>query len=375
MVHKSVIRSTFLRWSVIVAALILIFAGSVKWRSTLMPEDVSIPTPVAPTPNARDYYNAAEAMIVDDAAVESALSNEHIDAGMKSAAGMSSWIPTNRLLTLPEKDRLAAENQPAIARLHEGMKYSYLAPVGSLMGQVAVEERGLDFSFVAPVRRPSAAGFPNFFRDQLMARLLAFEGRTRAAHGDWDGSADYYIEAMKLGGDITHESALDAYAVGITCQDIVRKYCSETVAHLSAAKARQTAGRLEAIDVGMEAPDAMIQEEKWLMQAWLLDLFRQKDWRQSIIFNASAMDESDTAPSAHVRLLHQYLLGVESPREAYDVFSQYMDHVASTARLPWPLQRTARRPAAPPDIVNKFLVNDAVFKQTVFESIASLALA
>jgi len=334
MTKKSVVPTLFRRWSFILAMLILVFAGYLKWNSSLMPDHVNIPTQVTPRPNAREAYTAAEAMLVDAVAADCANSNTLVAASSEANEKLSSWIPTKRLLTLAEKDRVLAENAGAFAKLHQAMKYPY--PMSQ------------DRSF--------AALFPYFSKDRQMARILSLQGQVRAQHGDWDGAIESYLDAMKIGGDVAHDGTLIGSLVGFACQAIGRRHCQSVIAHLSTDIARQAAHRLEAIDDSLPSPDRMLQMEEWFTQGSLLDLFRRKNWRRQFMYLMSSDNQDSSSNLSPGFLLAKFWLDIESPREVYRIYSGYMDEEVSIARLSWPAQKTARQPKLPTDPMCRVLV-------------------
>ncbi|HEY3332671.1 MAG TPA: hypothetical protein VGK19_21750 [Capsulimonadaceae bacterium] len=330
-------RSKLVRKGVIAVALLLAVAGGTQWYRSQMPVNVHLPKPTVPSPNARDYYTAAGLLLVDRGVVGYAVDSKPIGSATKfgeADALRSKWVPTGRALTLTEKDRLVAENQAALAKLREGMRYSYC------------DASPASFNTL----------FPHYSYDRAMARLLSLEGQTLAAHGKWDDAAGAYLDTVKLGGDITKGPVLIGTLVGISCQKVGRLHCYDVVGHLSASTARYNSRRLESIDAAMPDAGEVLAGEERFTQGSLLELFRSRDWRKAFIVGSPGDESQPYSVTATWRLQ------MESPRVAYDGYTRYMDQSVARARLPWPQQLATSVPPMPDDPLNYWLL--PVFART-----------
>lgn len=98
------IAKNALTWDVWAALAILVFTGVAKWHSSQMPVNAKVPTPVMPSPNARDYYNHAAAMERDSVQVDWACERPMDSSGVPKSITND---PTKgyHVFTLAEKDK------------------------------------------------------------------------------------------------------------------------------------------------------------------------------------------------------------------------------------------------------------------------------
>jgi hypothetical protein len=319
------------KWYVI-AALVIIAAGvAARLRADAMPEKIVIPTAVMPHPNARDCYEAADALLRDTDVVGWALgAPTPLTPGVdpKRAADPKSGY---HVFTLAEKDKLVAENQPAIAKLHEGMKHAYM--------QQASRSFDVFYPFLA--------------KDRSMARLLALDAQTKTAHGDWAGAMTAELDCIKLGSDVPHGSNLIGSLVGIAIEAIGRRNAADAVDHLTAPQASAAARRMAAIDANEVPWSQAMQEEEWCDQSTLQKLFADPHWRAKWAGETQS-GGADSNASSHPTV--SIALSMESPKTAFDNCTHFMNAVVKQAKLSWPAQRAAAPPPMPTDPVNKDLV-------------------
>lgn len=264
---------------------------------------VSIPTPRLPSPNAFDFYVAAGNAVVDDKKIGFAVSRHP--------------APGDPIYSLAEKDALVAANAGPLKTLRQGFAYPYLNP---------------------PARSFDAL-FPYFAKERGLARLLSLEGQTKAAHGDWNGAASSYLDAMQMGEEIPHGSVLIGVLVGIACQAIGRRPMWETVNYLDAGGAKAAARRLETITARHFPYASTLQEEKWLGQAGLMEVFAKPGWRgPNGLWGGDGSGEDGRMVPA-LRLQLQFV----SKRRIMDGYTGYLDKIIANARQPY-----AAHPADPP---------------------------
>jgi hypothetical protein len=336
------------RWYVVAALAIVAFAAVVRLQASIMPDAVSVPTPTMPSPNARGYYTAARALERDPSLVDFAVSG--LTAVPPGVDPKLAADPMNgyHVFTLAERDRLVAENVPAIAKLHEGMTYAYMQPPMRSFHDVI----------------PYLAG------DRSMARLLSTVGQTRAAHGDWAGAMDAYLDCIKLGSDDHRGAEIIGMLVGIACEAIGRKHAGDAIDHLTSTQARSDAVRLQQIEAN-ETPVAQnLQDEEWFTQSSLQKLFADPHWRTWVTGNTN--QESDTPSDDGEGILDKIALHAESPRVAFDNYTRYMNEAISQSKLSWPAQLAAVKPELPSDPMNRILL--PLFAQACYKQYATVAL-
>jgi len=256
------------RWPIRFALLIIAAAGIAKWQSSWLPTDVVVPVQAlpAPSPNARDYFTDAGKLIrgpVDLAVYANPGGTPQQRADITSGY---------HVFTLAETDKLVAENLPAFQKLKQGLKFQYIDK----------PYRSLDQKYP-----------PVYYRK--LARAMKVAGADRGAHGDWNGAANYYIESMELGSDITHGSDLTGLLVSFACEAIGRnKGASTIVDHLDAEQAEAAAQRIAALDSGRSPLYAAITKQRISGQAILLQYFKKPNWRQALLDDSDAVDSPNT---------------------------------------------------------------------------------
>jgi len=291
--------------------------GGLWWNAAMKTPHVVIPTPTLPTPNAFDFYVKASDAIVK----------------YKEIGDASGTKPTV-VLDLAHRKALVQPNLGAIGTLHQGFAYPYVNP---------------------PVRSLETL-FPYYAKFRGMARLLSMQGKIRSEEGDWSGAMESDLDAMRIGADIPHGSVLIGQLVGIACQAIGRRPMWNSVDRLTAAQSRSAAMRLESImDRQVPFADTM-QEEKWLGQSTLLELFN--DPKKTAAFLA-AVSESDSeasqkTPAANPNVGVLFYLTHSKSRIMRD-YTTWMDKSAGIARQPYGLHLPS--PPVPDDPLNKVLVD------------------
>ncbi len=286
-------------------------AAAVAWHANRMPDAKPVPPALMPSPNARDFYTAAGAKLVDESAVGFAIANKPIEP-LKSFATATktdaAWIPTGRVLTVAEKDRILTENSTALATIRQGFRYPYLAP--------------LPTSFTTLL--------PYYSKDRSLAKLLSLEGQTRAEEGRYGEAINAYIDAIKIGTDLPHDAPLIGALVGYACQAIGRRYAGECVSHLSAPDALMAAHRMEKLDATTQSAAKTMEDEARGTEASLLTFFKDRDWRNSLVTMIQSDENPGLSPGYRLPLLF------ESPKDAYDSYAAYMNLSIAITRLPWP---------------------------------------
>jgi hypothetical protein len=109
---------------VIVGLLIILSAVVTRIRAGELPQAISIPSPILPSPNARDTFNAAEALEKDGNEVNTAQS-PRTDSPPPSENindPKSAW----HIFSMHDKLKLIAENQPSIEKMRKGLSQESL---------------------------------------------------------------------------------------------------------------------------------------------------------------------------------------------------------------------------------------------------------
>lgn len=285
-----------------------------------------------PAVNARDYYIAATNALVDNAKIEYAVSpwNPRSPHGIGSS-------PDDHFYSLAAKEKLVAENAPALSLLHQGFQYPYEEP---------------------PVQSFSTT-FPPYQHIRQLARFLSLDGQVKAAQGSWAGAVNADLDAVQLGETLPHGAGLLGMLVGAACQAIGRKHAWETVPHLNSPESRAAARRLETIRAAHVPFADTMQEEKWGTQSSLREIMAQPDWADQLIptiygYNSFSSNPPQspkiwaerTASKAYVQLIGK--------RRILASNAQWMDEAIAQARQPYAAHLTL--PPLPNDLVNQMLL-------------------
>lgn len=288
--------------------------GAVWWR--LVKEDPipRRPAVAIPNPNAHDFYVAA---------ARARVGAKQIDTVMKAPTA-----PKN-----PQEEQALQQLEAAIRKegrafqlMHQGFAYDY--------------------------RNPSSvsSNFTDFTLFRSLARLVAMQSRVRAARGDWGGAMESALDAVRLGEDIPHGSALMGELVGIACQSIGQRPAWESLDHLSAAQARGDARRLEAILERHSSFAEIMEDERWFELDELQKMFRKITVRNALTaVNDLGYDQSP--PAERYRMALQLLYGKK--QIMHDCLT-YMDQMIALGRQPY--GRHPSPPSMPTDPVNQMVL-------------------
>ena len=248
--RKRVPWSHWDRLLMIVLGLILILVvGFGLWSHALEENPVvSVPEPQMPNPNAYDDFQAAGYAIV-----------KYVKP-VKAAGG-----PAAPPLTLSDEAQWVRLNPAPLQLVRAGLTHPYLRP---------------------PIRSFDTM-LPEYAQARTLARLLAWQGELRAAHGDRAGAMDADLDAVQLGEMLPHGATLLGPRVGSECEDAGRHGTWAAVARLNAPQARAAARRLEQIRRLHVPFSATLQEQKWFGQAALSERMRQRNWRFTLLRDLS----------------------------------------------------------------------------------------
>lgn len=288
-------------WLVGVCLLLLVSIGI--WRVFHRPQlTVAIPPPSPmPHPNAFDY----DLMAGEE---------------LKSSGGVWGAFGIYRLAHDPPPamvDKVLADNQGILDRLHEGFHYAYQSPPIR--------------SFKHPIDQ--------YYADANgLGALLRLSADRCAARGDWPGAVNAYLDAMRLGIDMAHQAPWTGVECGIRIQMPARQYIWQALDHLNATQARAAMARMHDLIQQQVSLADMLQEEKWAMQASLLGLFNDADWRQELWIMTAGGPWPDTRNAVYRWLdPHQKWVfrEMKTPRQVMDAYSAVMDAMIAQARRPY----------------------------------------
>jgi hypothetical protein len=277
---RSVMKRPFLvLWLFLVGSIFLTAGILLRPYFFHLQPSLVVPTPAMPRHSAFDVYEAASRQMV-------------YEATSRQMQGQAQLSSLDRLSPAQEAD-LVQKNVATLKTLRLGLPLPYQPP---------------------PARSINDK-FPYYQQQRSLARLLAAEGRVRAAHGDWSGAAQSDLDSIQLGTQIVQGSPLIGCLVGLACEAIGRRALWTTVPHLNAAEARTASQRLLALQANQVPFAETLQEEKW--------------------FGVASMQEQLRLPP--LQKYPQFLKSI--PLSNY---AQYMDQLIANARQPY-----AAHPAEP----------------------------
>jgi len=246
---------------------LLSLVSLVPWRLSAADFTPNIPPPPKqPVPNARELYIAANQKVIHPQVIFNRYTYNYEDINDMAQAGLQPGVgtmPDRGIMPVPPLEtmqEITRANQPALDLLRKGFDVEYCE----------VPCRSFDTQF------PHNAQFRN------LTRALVADGYTRSCSGDWAGGMKSYLDGMRLGADPPHGGVYISMLVGIAIQSIARQPAWENVPHLSTAEAGIAAHRLETI-MARHVPVAdIVWEDKWSMEAGLLELLQKPDWRETL---------------------------------------------------------------------------------------------
>lgn len=281
-------RSRNRLWPLVAAGVIMLPAAGWWWLNLDPVIDRTLDP--LPSPNAFDFFVAAGEMLVDADGISAALSSAPKPRGAERT---------------PEQlqDALRA-SAPALATLRAGMKHEYAHP---------------------PVTSFDTL-LPHLARFRSLARLLAFESRSRREEGDLTGALDSALDGLEYGTQIGSDGPLIGLLVGMACESIARPQAWAAAELVDGPTAAAAARRLEAVEAG-RAPFAGVIEDEWRWsRLGLMSFFEQPDWRWK--FTDFVDGGEATRPT------FAYLLVNE--RRTMRLYDDYFTRYLAAARLPYP---------------------------------------
>jgi hypothetical protein len=276
------------------------------WMRTLNnPPTATIPLPTLPNPNAYDTYVSAASLVTG-------AGNTNLQT-----APLAQQIP------------VVQQNAAALQELRRGFSQPFLSPPRR--------------SLRNPVDFPAQAGF----RD--LARLLSLEGKVYEGQGNRGAAAQSYLDCIRLGLDAPRGGVMISTLVGLACEAIGRRRLWELSERLDAPDARAAAKRLEQMAASRNPFAETMREEKWLTQAWLLEMMAQQN-TFSIAGDILKMSNK-TQPQTWKA---SFILLTRGKKRIFNDYSTYADAlIAETAK---PYSPTPSTLSAPDDPINQLTV-------------------
>lgn len=303
---------TIVGFALTMVALLLLF----WWHNAMVDPDVKIPTHAMPANNAYDGYVSAGNKTVNDGQVGYAISTVHTNSDVN-----------DHEYTLAAKQKLVVQNSAALQTLRAA----------------------LPNEFMHPQMRSYNSVFPELAGCRRLARLLELEAQTMEAKGDWNGALSSLLDAIKMGEEMPRGSPMIGRLVGEAVQAIGRVSSWQVIDHLDAKQAKAAANRMEAILSRHVSYTAILQEEKWGVQASMKEMFRDPKLASQLV------SQNTNAPNPSIsNALSPLFFLIYSKRRILQNYTNYMDGLIANSRQPYAAHPPD--PPAPNDPVNQVMV-------------------
>jgi len=279
---------------------------------------VSIPTPAMPEPNALNAYLNAYSLIVPSiytpAGSHPSLTVDRI--GECIHAGKIGPVPRWGAGAAPPRmsdmQALLAKNAPVIAKVQQGFACEYMNTPARSFSQLP----------------------PYYAKMRGLTRVLVADGDVKCASGDWDDGADRYLDIMRVGSDIPRGGPMIAMLIGVAIQSIGRWELWPALDHVSGAGARISAQRLEAMATRQVSYAEVLQEEKYLTQAALMEMFNTPNWRSAkTLESLLGLEGKGTRVS---RAVNTIWMQTVNKRAVMRNYSKNIDALIAVAKKPYP---------------------------------------
>lgn len=298
-------RRTGMRRLIGAAVIVVIIFGAVAlWFASVssLPA-VKIPTPVMPSPNAYDYYEAAGKAVKDGELLRYASDDRPRPKG--------SYYPGNhdRIYSLAEKEALLKKNSAALKTHRQGLTCRYMSP---------------------PIRTFDAAGGDLRYLYDL-TYLLLLDGQVKAKLDDWNGAVGSWLDAMHLGTEFQRGSPMEGKLYGNRLQAMGRKNVWEAVDHLTANEAKSAARRLEQMISSRVTYAEALTEEKWATTASLINLCEKSGYHGFAPYFQHTIPSTN---SVQGKIAYTYL-AVQNRKKVIRAYMERMDKGIANARQPY----------------------------------------
>ena len=304
--------------------------------SNIMPS-LHIPNPAMPEQNAFDRFVKAGDLLQDEKVIK------RITAAQLKGEGKD---------PLPENtDALISKNEKAISLVQEGLAYPYLNP---------------------PIRSVKTE-LPYYAKFREISRLMNLKGRCEARRGDYDSALQSWLDGMQMGAMIPRGSCIIGMLVGFACEAVSRRpMWRENVEILGVAQTRKAIARLEAIQAQRVSYAETLQQEKWTLQASLMEIFDRaetfKDEDEAKSKKSDGKKTSNNEPNEKdERMMYGVLWTIIGKGRVLNNVTSYMDQLTENARKPYALHLPT--PKLPFDPISRILL--PVFDQTQVRAVNS----
>ena len=224
----------------------------------------------------------------------------------------------------PEADPISDKKVATDAKAR-GKRYSLarrMAWMNANAKTFALFEEAQQTPFLAPASRAFDARMPALTKLRQLARDKSAQSNTLWMRGDYSGAFEVNLDTIQMGHEIRRGGRLIHGLVGIAVAAIGRGNSGDTVERLNAAQCKSAARRLEKLLATRWKLEQNLTEEKWALQAGLMERFEESDWRESFA-------PGKRSPLAFLRI-HTI-----SKQQLIDGVGATIDREIANARLPY----------------------------------------
>lgn len=332
------------------AFVVLITLFTIWWHwSNAMPR-VTIPSPIMPNPNARDYYlKALRAFVPYQVTTPNGTASfrywdlrdqvERNDPAFGKGPGITVLTKDGRgQPSLADLQGLSQANAPAFAAFHAGFHYDYREPAFR--------------SFSTP--------WEGRTRLLTLELYLSVDERTKRMSGDWYGAANDAIDGIRLGVDSPHGALISSLYASQAFQKDGQDSLTQSIDHLNAAQARAVTRRLEQVVHHRITFADALQEEKWGAQAALLEIFHDANWRQKLIHH---YDQGYQGYKGFDLAKFYASIYITSKRQILNDYTRYLDAEIAIAKQPYATAVSIPAPPEPKNSIARLSVcNDGKYR-------------
>lgn len=349
--EKWCLRATFVSGALLIAA-------PIWWNRHNDDVVVAFPLVTMPSPNARDYFQAAAQKTVCDRQIEYSM-RDYVapdefpvlpktllpTSPQNGPAPSAAKMPTQkRAYTADEKRRLLQFNAPALKTLRDGFAYHFLQPPA--------------FKDTTP-----GGSWTDFRAQRHLSSLLRLKSQLQQAHGDWSGALQSSLDGMRLGTDIRRGGTTICSIMSAAIESETRRAAWPTLAHLTAPQAKNAQLRLQKLQDDRAPLWANLEQEKWVTQAQMLQAFRDSNWRKML--------STDPSRNQEIGFRTSWQRAFASKQEVIDATARYYDTEIAKAHLSYPKQLAQN--AKPDELVANIVANYLNYSNDGQDAIAQQA--
>lgn len=306
--------------TLVIIAIFLIVA--IWWHEKNVIPEVSIPTAEMPSPNGFDILTKVANRQKDSDKISNALRQVPTDkVQVESINGKN--VPV-KVYSYEERAFFVSENKKVLSDFRAALPYEYKTP---------------------PTRSMMTL-FPYISKYRALSRLIDLNSQVEARHKNWAAAVNSSLDGIEFGTKMPRGGGVIHGLVGIALQRIDRENVWGYIDYLTESEAKAAGERLEGI-IDEQVPfSETLMEEKWAMQASIIELMKKKEFTQTLLDGSHSILQDRSWIEA---IYSVALLNLTSNRTIMRRYTQHMDMMIEASKYPC---GDKRRQYAEPDIKN-----------------------